>query len=738
MMRVKAENTRGQLRLSASVLAVAVAFMGMTGAAEAQVVPLTPGNTMYGVDSNPGQTIEITSGTDAVFIPADQGWVVQSGGPWDGHLAITDENWGTGGANNMTIGSSPFGGANGNAAAIQVDSGASLRFVGLGWGPWFAMNNMIHADGDVIFEGNGVSPHIIGTNSFLGNLTLLDGAQVYMGETWGAASPISFSNNTTIGLGSGSMYYLRLTPGFTSTAGRLVSTDATGLMELASGTLVLNGANTAAAPFTGTLQVDTGATIVVGDATHPGAIFGDPNHTNGSAETLNINGSIGGAATLKGYGTVYAAVNNAGGIVQPGGTANTPGTLTVSSYTQSATGTLKIEVTPTGASQLHVLGNAALGGSLIINITSGQYGTDVFDIVSASSVSGSFNSIQTTGNVSGAIAGVSRTTTGYQVVTEVVSGANAIAPVVVGHLVTANLQNVHQFAYSLYDVIAMNSPKSGAANADLGLNLRAWIAPFGRMASISRNQVGYDTTTGGVTAGLEYRTANDLTLGVALSFDHDSLDAKGDSNADTDAFTAAVYGGGNVQNARVDGMLFYNSYDATAKRKFGSTLGTAEAKPSGFVYGGSVQVSRGLFDDFITPYIRGIYSREHQDGVAETGGGALALKFDAINANSFVGDVGLRINPLFRKSDAKLKLEVTVALQHDFSKLGETVGGEFATISGSPFTNYWSGDSENTARVGLDVSHQVTDGLEIFGRVNGQFSLYRRAGEISVGGRYRF
>jgi len=738
MSKLNAENTRNRLRLSTSSL-VFLASLAMTVGANAQVVQLTPATNGFMIDNSPGQTVEITSGTNAVEFPHGQEWITGAGNTWAGALYVTDENWGTPpgwGANNMTIGDSPFGGANPNAAVIQVDSGASLRFLGnqsLGWGPWFGMNNMIQAQGDVIFEN--MSANIVGTNTFAGNVTLLDGANIYMGETWGAASQISFSSHTNISLDTGSMLYLRLASGFTSTAGTLTGP---GTLHLAQGTLVLDGANTAASPFSGTLQLDTGATVMVGDATHPGAVFGDPG--NPTASTLTVPGTMSGSARLLGYGTVAANVVNNAGYVQPGGTAGTPGTLTIAgNYSQDATGTLRVSVTPNGADQLHVLGNAALNGSLNVTIGAGNYGTQIYNILTVDgTMTGAFSTVTTTSGATGAIAAVTQNANGYQVVTEVVAGPNATAPVVNGHLVSANRLDTQEFVDSLYDVIAVNGPKDGAMQqAELTHNVHVWLNPFGRVSSIARDGIGYHTNAGGVSGGIEARTPENATLGFAISYAHENLKAKGASAAHMNTVDLALYGGLNLQYVRVDGVAFYNTYDAATARDFGSN-GVAKSAPSGYAYGGSLQVSKALFHDLLTPFMRGTYARQHLDAATETGATVLNLKFDAINANTFTGDVGFMINPLYRMPNCPTKLDLTVAVEHDFSKLGETVMGEFPIGSGQEWNTFWKGDSENTLIARLNVVHPVTDRIEVFGRLDGRLSRFQTAGEISVGGSYRF
>lgn len=78
------------------------------------------------------------------------------------------------------------------------------------------------------------------------------------------------------------------------------------------------------------------------------------------------------AGTLRGAGTIAGAVENTGGVVEPG---DSPGTLTLSgSYVQGAGGKLEIEIAGTGAGQFDTLivgGVATLGGTLALIPTGG-------------------------------------------------------------------------------------------------------------------------------------------------------------------------------------------------------------------------------------------------------------------------------------------------------------------------------------------------------------------------------
>jgi uncharacterized protein with beta-barrel porin domain len=306
-------------------------------------------------------------------------------------------------------------------------------------------------------------------------------------------------------------------------------------------------------------------------------------------------------------------------------------------------------------------------------------------------------------------------------------------------MVSIDRNDLTNFNYALYDVIESGQPSTGAAVAAKDGEVRVWAAPFGSVNNVGNEGVGFNVKTAGLIGGVEYRlTDYNATIGVAASYSKGWVDVDNeDTSAGKDTYNVALYGGADVQNARIDGTFFYNSYSSSIKRDLGSN-GTAKSSPDGFAWGGSVQVSRSLFGDLITPYVRGVFARVHQDAVTETGADLLALKYDALNYNTFVSDLGFRIHVVNPTPDDKTQVEVKLAIEHDFSDAGEKVTGAFAELTGSSFTYKWDGNNANALLVGVEYGNEVIDGLNIYARLNGRFTTDQRAGDLTIGARYRF
>jgi autotransporter-associated beta strand protein len=145
-----------------------------------------------------------------------------------------------------------------------------------------------------------------------------------------------------------------------------------GLTKQGAATLTLNGAQT----YTGTTTVSAGTLAL-----------------NGSVITNTVvNGGRfqGNASILSFMGAKNLTVN--GGTVAPG---NSIGTINVSgNYTQGAGGTLEIEITPAGLTDLlNITGTASLNGTLLVMPSAGSYtiGTTYTFLQSTGGVSGTFS-----------------------------------------------------------------------------------------------------------------------------------------------------------------------------------------------------------------------------------------------------------------------------------------------------------------------------------------------------------
>lgn len=215
---------------------------------------------------------------------------------------------------------------------------------------------------------NGSAARVNLTGGQIGMNNTTDGGSLSLGEVKGTAGIISLPD---VALSVGALNTSATYAGVIGAAGSLT--------KVGTGTWTLSGANT----FTGATTISAGA-IKIDNST--GSAFGTGNVTIGANGTLTGAGSFTGALTNHG---IYA----------PG---NSPTLSTLSSFSQSSTGTLQMEIAGltrgTGYDALNVTGALAFGGTLDLSFIDGFNGSSLttgatFNLFDWGSVSGTFSAL---------------------------------------------------------------------------------------------------------------------------------------------------------------------------------------------------------------------------------------------------------------------------------------------------------------------------------------------------------
>ena len=436
----------------------------------------------------------------------------------------------------------------------EIDTGSNALW---------SLRGTISGTGGLTLGGTGAVV-LAGTNTYSGGTTVLAGAALQVGAdaalgnatagiTLGDASAAgtldlvntaAVSSGRSITLAAGGGVINTTTSTWTFTAPVI---GAGGLTVGGSGTLILDGINT----YSGTTKV-TGGRLEIGDAASTGAsLSGD----------VTVSGG-----TLSGHGSILGSLTNTAGIVAPGGSI---GTLTVGSYTQSSSGTLTIEVSPTGASQLKSTGPVSLNGNLNLVFDPGFYNSKTYQIVTAPSITGTF------ATVSGSLGvGFSQTLSyGATAVNLLLTQLTMLPenPTVYTALTSSAIEDAQRAIGVLRSRLTDSRTSAMVDRLRISGNIArrdgnapgastygSWVRGFGGFGTVSASNgtPGYDVKGGGFLAGVDFPiNAGSGAVGVAFGYTLAGVDEHGGASGTVNTPRLGIYGGYWFGGLALDGSL---------------------------------------------------------------------------------------------------------------------------------------------------------------------------------------
>ena len=557
--------------------------------------------------------------------------------------------------------------------------------------------------GTLTMGGNDTTTTYAGSITGTGGLTkvgagalTLSGTNTYSGGTTVNAGTLSVASEVNLGATSGGLTLsggtLRYLAGFTSAravalgaGGGTVDTngfDATlaGIVSGAgtftkagAGSLTLNGINT----YSGVTTVSAG-TLAVGDVNNPQASL---------AGSVNVNNG-----TLQGFGNVLGTLTNLGGTVAPGGSI---GRLTVGQFTQSPTGTLRIEVSPALASQLRVLGAANLNGTLALVFQPGVYTPARYPILTASSITGTFPNVTGTVPTLGLVQNIVYLPTEVDLVLDALrTDPRVVANVSVwAAQATAIIEGGHEAIGMLLQRLAcepgadrrpaLAEVDSGCARTSLPMAMRTatastgstsdaaqaliaelpaafaridgWFRAVGGFASVSGTTrvAGFDTQAGGFLAGVDRPFGEAARAGIAIGYVRTNVRQVDRVSATVDTPRVALYGSERFGPLVLDGVLGYAYNYLEAVRPVAGTGATATSEREGHEASAALQARYRVPVGAIAVTPRGGVQYEHLtlDGLIERGAAPFNLSALRIDTDSLRPFVGVGADGTFKTGD---------------------------------------------------------------------------------------
>ena len=239
---------------------------------------------------------------------------------------------------------------------------------------------------------------------------------------------------------------------------------------------------------------------------------------------------------------------------------------------------------------------------------------------------------------------------------------------------------------------------AGPGNADAP-NLAFWSAgtlDFG-FANAGTQRSGFRFTTGGITAGADYRVSDKFSVGAGFGYGRDSTDIGSAGTKSTgDAYSVALYGSFRPQPTLfIDGVAGFGTLSFDSRRWVTDASDFATGKRNGKQVFASVSAGYEHRDNvwLISPYGRLSVSESTLDQFSETGAGTNALTYFQQTVTTLSGTLGLRTEYAQKTRWGTFLPYARVEYQHDFngqSNAGLAYAdmaafGPAYTVSGSPY-----------------------------------------------------
>lgn len=649
-----------------------------------------------------------SSGTDIIAIGGNAGFGGGGGTGYGGNSSIdppsTGGNGGFGGGGasasistgGVVGGSGGFGGGSG-AVVITSNPGAGNVLTpgtpgfGAGSGAAFVSNTVPTAGG-----GGGAS---LGGAIFIPN----DGSLSIVDCTFSGSSVTPSSGGTAEG------------GGVAGTGGQALGAD---IFLMSGGTLNFNLTSnlTLENPIEGDQGAGGGSTTAGGLIKSGPALLNLPGAntytglTNVEAGELHIDGSVISnvqvqpGATLSGECSILQNLIN-GGRVSPGD--DELGAISVAgNFTNQASGTFAIGITPTASGLLTVAGTGSLDGTIEVLVNNGTYLNGTQYTVIQGPTTGAFSHLTKVGPFADYV--ILDVSYGSAILTirnnpifdPIFSSpvARAVANCIVSaapfadpdfafvvdtigrfsnHELTEALISLSPVNYGaldwinernnslVQDIIADHlyelccSPRDCS---DCACNMAVWIDVFGNLMDNRKhfNYLSpYNANAVGVVTGLDYCFCDNFTVGAAFAYDHTWLDWKHHhGNGHINSYSGALYGSYESCCLTLDVAALGGASDHDLKRKIhivgtdtltGAPISlnrTAKSDPWGYFFNGHLGIRTDWEWCFTTfePFGLIDYNYFQLKHFNEHGAGSLDLRVREHHQNMLRGEVGLRVS----------------------------------------------------------------------------------------------
>ena len=229
---------------------------------------------------------------------------------------------------------------------------------------------------------------------------------------------------------------------------------------------------------------------------------------------------------------------------------------------------------------------------------------------------------------------------------------------------------------------------------------------------------GYNSTTTGLTVGMDQAIWESITMGVAASFSRSDIDMSGirkNDSTDVDSYQATLYTTFDLERVWVDSMVAYSTHQYKSSRDT-TTNGIAKGDFDGnqltcrLTLGMPLEIRENVT---LTPSVGGEWSRMEQDAYEETGAGPLSLAVESTSASRIKSIVGAELKGRYSHGqDLNIISSLYLGWSHDFDNDGIDSVARFSG-GGSSYITPGQSIPEDTFNLTMGLAFNWQDKYEL-------------------------
>lgn len=198
---------------------------------------------------------------------------------------------------------------------------------------------------------------------------------------------------------------------------------------------------------------------------------------------------------------------------------------------------------------------------------------------------------------------------------------------------------------------------------------------------------GYDFTSSGVTAGVDYRVADNLAVGLAFGFVGSEIDLNRNlGEVEVDGYGISFYSNYSQPDFYANAVVSYGNNDFDIERKTGFDNRTARAETDGTQFSASLKGGYVARSGNISygPTVGVRYDQVNIDGYRETGAQSLNMRVSDQEAEAVTLSLGAQAAVEFNTGSTKIIPNLRASYEREFGDDSRTITTELLNQPGIP------------------------------------------------------